>query len=801
MKFFSSSATTTSTTALVAGLSLFLAAASTTPAGAADYNNNKSSSSSSLRKSSSSNNHNNLRSLLGEWSWEYDPTPYPVPSPTTYNKPPTKAPPTPKPPTTYPTPGRVTKPPFQHPDYQPPTPTTTDGGGYYPPTPPPAPTPYPKFVPPTPYPTKKPTPVTTAPTSNPTAAPTPCVTITEIACTTPGFEILCDLLLFTDLDLVLSDHEGKVFTVFAPTNDAFDKIGEDVLTNLTKAEISDILLYHVVLDQELFKDDLVCDSELEMANGFLTETQCELARDPERPFDKKLFTTRYFQVGTGNMEPNLPEIVEFDIDACNGVIQVIDEVMLFLPRTDPPTGAPSATPTSKPSSIPSDTPSSIPSDTPSDFPTPMPSGAPSVSEEPSEFPTLSEEPSEFPTLSAEPSEVPTFSQEPSESFEPSESPSESSEPSASPTFTPQPTISPEPTSSPTESPSSNPTGTPSASPSGKPSASPSASPSSKPSASPSASPSSTPSASPSVSAAPSFEPSISSSPTDDVNGRVDVIAVVVAKPDESEENTETTPQLPATEKPLAVQEREDELDEIFNLNRPSSLVMEEGPQPNLIRVELLGHSSFEVEENWGPFNGLNSMIKLVQDQPSKAYTGTGSVMMKNVQNLENPPALTYQLESVQDYDLIRVDFRYLPSSPTQGDGLELDYRQGIEWSSPVKKWIQDYSIEEDDVTSPESYNRVVDKFTVVSNDPQPSYKMATALVRVTPEMKSKMTLRLKMISPTDNSFTLHLDDVAVYGVPKPTNGIVDNNQLLDTSSVNYEWLVFPSAFTVNDQKK
>jgi hypothetical protein len=215
--------------------------------------------------------------------------------------------------------------------------------------------------------------------------------------------------LYTKLDLTLS-YLDKSYTVFAPNNKAFDKIGYDMLTKLSNAEIENILLYHVIAGKEVFKSDLVCDSDVEMANGLFTETQCEIVRDSDRPYDKKLFTTKFFQVGTANDPKHRPEIISFDIEACNGVIHVVDNVILPAEQTESPTGAPTATASGAPSGTPSANPSDFPSDAPSGVPSDSPSGTPSVSEEPSTVPTLSEEPSEVPTLSLEPSVVPTVSQ-------------------------------------------------------------------------------------------------------------------------------------------------------------------------------------------------------------------------------------------------------------------------------------------------------------------------------------------------------------------------------------------------------
>ena len=143
--------------------------------------------------------------------------------------------------------------------------------------------------------------------------PSPSGTITAIACTTPGFETLCSLLQLTGLDVVLSDPNSN-FTVFAPTNDAFDAIA-DVTSTLTVEQIAQILLYHAV-EGEIFSSGLVCDAFVTMLNGLLTQTQCQAIVQIRQ--DNNINNTLFFQVGTGNNPSMLPQIVAFDVDAING---------------------------------------------------------------------------------------------------------------------------------------------------------------------------------------------------------------------------------------------------------------------------------------------------------------------------------------------------------------------------------------------------------------------------------------------------------------------------------------------------
>lgn len=124
--------------------------------------------------------------------------------------------------------------------------------------------------------------------------------------------MLCELVVQAGLDIALSDPEESL-TVFAPNNAAFEAIA-DVLPSLTEEEVVTILLYHAVQGVVL-AEDLVCDSQVEMIDGLFTETQC-------------LDDGSIFQVGTGNSALNAPRIIAVDIEACNGVVHVVDNVIL-----------------------------------------------------------------------------------------------------------------------------------------------------------------------------------------------------------------------------------------------------------------------------------------------------------------------------------------------------------------------------------------------------------------------------------------------------------------------------------------
>lgn len=134
---------------------------------------------------------------------------------------------------------------------------------------------------------------------------------------------MCELIGVFELSDALD--EGT-WTVFAPTNEAFSAVA-DTIADLDPAVILDILSFHAVQGTVVMSSDLVCDGFLTMVNEQDSQTLCE---------DGSIF-----QVGEGNSPDMLPEIDPADIPACNGVIHVVDNVMI--PGgvlTDAPTGTP-----------------------------------------------------------------------------------------------------------------------------------------------------------------------------------------------------------------------------------------------------------------------------------------------------------------------------------------------------------------------------------------------------------------------------------------------------------------------------
>ncbi|GAB2485127.1 hypothetical protein GCM10008929_07340 [Alkalibacterium psychrotolerans] len=131
-------------------------------------------------------------------------------------------------------------------------------------------------------------------------------TIVDIAVGNDDFSILVSALQRAELVETLQG-DGP-FTVFAPTNDAFADLLEalDITAEelLAQPDLANVLLYHVVAG-EVLAGDLEDGMEAETVNG--ETVTFDLSGDP--------------MVNDSN-------IVQTDIEASNGVIHVIDAVLV-----------------------------------------------------------------------------------------------------------------------------------------------------------------------------------------------------------------------------------------------------------------------------------------------------------------------------------------------------------------------------------------------------------------------------------------------------------------------------------------
>ena len=144
-------------------------------------------------------------------------------------------------------------------------------------------------------------------------------TIVDAAVSNKDFSTLVTALKAADLVGALSG-EGP-FTVFAPNNEAFSKIDAGTLGNLLKPEnvkaLSNILTYHVV-SGKLMASDVV--NALESGNGSVELTA----------LNGQTITavSKYGKIYLEDSQGNMSEIIATDVAGSNGVIHVIDSVVM-----------------------------------------------------------------------------------------------------------------------------------------------------------------------------------------------------------------------------------------------------------------------------------------------------------------------------------------------------------------------------------------------------------------------------------------------------------------------------------------
>lgn len=135
--------------------------------------------------------------------------------------------------------------------------------------------------------------------------------IVDVAVSNKDFSILVSALEKAELVSAL-EAEGS-FTVFAPTNAAFNELFADLgvsgINDLSKAQLTPILLYHVIGAKVMSTD---------LANGYVTT----LSTGPgNKNVSLKVDATNFKLNGDVG-------IVTANINAENGVIHVIDKVLL-----------------------------------------------------------------------------------------------------------------------------------------------------------------------------------------------------------------------------------------------------------------------------------------------------------------------------------------------------------------------------------------------------------------------------------------------------------------------------------------
>jgi uncharacterized surface protein with fasciclin (FAS1) repeats len=132
------------------------------------------------------------------------------------------------------------------------------------------------------------------------------MTVVEIAANDPSFSTLIKALTAADL---ISTLKGRgPFTIFAPNDAAFAKLSPNALSDLLKPEnkgkLSAILTYHIVPGKILATD--IKSMKLRTVNG--------------KPIEIK--------INGDDIAVNNAKVVKTDVIGTNGVIQVIDTVLM-----------------------------------------------------------------------------------------------------------------------------------------------------------------------------------------------------------------------------------------------------------------------------------------------------------------------------------------------------------------------------------------------------------------------------------------------------------------------------------------
>lgn len=132
-------------------------------------------------------------------------------------------------------------------------------------------------------------------------------TIVEIASGDDRFDTLVAAVVAADLADTLS---GGEYTVFAPTDDAFAKLGlnpSNIGKTYDKATLTDILLYHVIVGEVNSDKAKTATGDVTMANG---------AKAGLKVFNGDIYIN------------DESKVILADVNASNGVIHAVDTVIL-----------------------------------------------------------------------------------------------------------------------------------------------------------------------------------------------------------------------------------------------------------------------------------------------------------------------------------------------------------------------------------------------------------------------------------------------------------------------------------------
>jgi transforming growth factor-beta-induced protein len=169
-----------------------------------------------------------------------------------------------------------------------------------------------------------------APTKPMMAMPA-CMSITDLVANDPQFSTLLTAVQAAGLEDTL---KGGSYTVFAPTNAAFAKVPSDALSALLNDPVmlKSVLLYHVVPGKVNAKQVMSLKSA-KTANG----------------------ATVSVQVMGGKVMINSATVIKANVMACNGIVHVIDTVLM-----PPMAAAPAMQPVAAPAAAPAPAPVATP---------------------------------------------------------------------------------------------------------------------------------------------------------------------------------------------------------------------------------------------------------------------------------------------------------------------------------------------------------------------------------------------------------------------------------------------------------
>jgi hypothetical protein len=256
--------------------------------------------------------------------------------------------------------------------------------------------------------------------------------------------------------------DSGLLSVSDPANEAIASAAADAISNTDiydgdgEFTLKDILLVHVTREGVFDINDLICGEQITtFLTGQNTTTVCTTS-----------FTGKA-QVGAGQTPNRTPEIIRPSINVSNGIIQVINNVIIPAEPAEV-TDTPTESPTESPEVVTSGSPTVQPTPRPTPIPTdaaqtiaPVPDPTESPTEE-TDSPTIQPTPAPVPAPTEPPTESPTSAPVPAPTESPTESPTSAPVPvpTESPTESPTSAPVPAPTESPTESPTNNPTAPP-----------------------------------------------------------------------------------------------------------------------------------------------------------------------------------------------------------------------------------------------------------------------------------------------------------------------------------------------------